>query len=128
LASKVTNETSMKRAQIKRPHTQWTPERIETMQSRPDLSAAALAEMLGTTAQAVRQARSRFGRFPPRGGSLCICCDERPVWVESAAARTARLCKGCYLREREQRLKERQLELRVRQRAFRLNREKNNGA
>ena len=74
----------------------------------PELTAAELAALLpGRTVQAVKRQRSRIGRFPEQDAPrLCIRCDDRPVWAESAKARKWGLCKGCFVEEEERRISE----------------------
>lgn len=102
----------------------WTPERIRTLHACGNRSAKEAAKRLGCSVNAVYHARQRYGRFAPEPSGLCVVCDSRPVWAESKGALRMRCCKGCYLREQERRLEEEQLELRVRQRAFRLRKER----
>ena len=78
---------------------QWTPTDISFLRNHPDMTADELAEALGRTRSSVECGRHRFGRYPARGEHLCVCCEERVVYVESPTARKWRLCKGCYLRE-----------------------------
>jgi len=96
-------------ANTKRTHTyvKWEPYMVEVLQRHPDMTAAELADLMGLTVESVRCARKRFGRWPGRVDGLCIVCDERPVWRESAKARAMRLCKGRYIREERRRDEER---------------------
>ena len=77
------------------------------MQAHPERTAAEIAAELRVTPSAVRHARQRYGRFPPRADGLCIVCDARPVFDTSAQAKKWRLCKGCYLEERKRRSRRR---------------------
>lgn len=92
---------------------------IGRMQAHPERTAAELAAELRVTPSAVRHARQRYGRFPPRTDGLCIVCDARPVFDTSAQAKKWRLCKGCYLAERKRRLEEEAESNRIRQAAHR---------
>lgn len=76
------------------------------------MTSAALAARMGTTAEAVRHARSRYGRYPV---GVCSACGERPVWKDSRRAARLGLCKGCFLKEEARRLEEDAEAARVRQ-------------
>lgn len=97
----------------------WSDEMIRRMQAHPERTAAEIAAELRVTPSAVRHARQRYGRFPPRADGLCIVCDARPVFTTSAQAKAWRLCKGCYLEERKRRLEEEAESNRIRQAAHR---------
>ena len=88
----------------------------------PEANAVELARMLpGRSAEAVRCARKRFGRYNRAMADLsgvCVCCDARPVWEGSPRARAMRLCKGCFLEEMERREGERTRANAERQRRF----------
>lgn len=86
----------------------WTDGEIATILRNPGMTAKQLAALLpGRSVQAVKRKRSRIGRFPGDGGAgLCVRCDERPVWSESAHGRAWRMCKGCTLAEEQQRIDE----------------------
>lgn len=85
----------------------WSPGDLATLWAHPDMGSAELAALMGRTAESVRCARKRHGRFSHSGAgadaALCVVCDERVVWEESDQAAAMRLCKGCYLREMRQR-------------------------
>lgn len=93
----------------------WTRERVAELKRHPDMTSAELAEAMGSTAAAIRHARSRFGRWPSGTDGLCVVCDARPVFSESREARRWGLCKACYLAERERRAAEEAESARVRQ-------------
>lgn len=115
---------STKRTQhIARRYERWTPERVRKLQRYPDATSQEAASLLSTTPEAVRHARSRYGRWPASPGDICGVCGERPVWAESAAARALHLCKGCWLEEKARRLDERREEARLRQRELRIRRQ-----
>lgn len=115
---------STKRTQkSKRRYERWTPERVRKLQRYPDATSQEAASLLSTTPEAVRHARSRYGRWPASPGDICSVCGERPVWAESAAARALHLCKGCWLEEKARRLDERREEARLRQRELRIRRQ-----
>ena len=98
----------------------WTPDRVSFMQGHPDWTAALIAQEMGTTVGAVEYARKRYGRFAPADASgLCVVCDERPVFEASREAERLRLCKGCWLKERQQRIDEERESARLRQAAKR---------
>ena len=97
---------STKRTQkSKRRYERWTPERVRKLQRYPDATSQEAASLLSTTPEAVRHARSRYGRCPASPGDICGVCGERPVWAESAAARALHLCKGCWLEEKALRIR-----------------------
>ena len=119
-----TTVPSTKRTQhISRRYERWTPERVRKLQRYPDATSQEAASLLSTTPEAVRHARSRYGRWPASPGDICGVCGERPVWAESAAARALHLCKGCWLEEKARRLDERREEARLRQRELRIRRQ-----
>lgn len=97
----------------------WTDEMIRRMQAHPERTAAEIAADLRVTPSAVRHARQRYGRFSTGADGLCIVCDARPVFDTSAQAKKWRLCKGCYLAERNRRLEEEAESNRIRQAAHR---------
>lgn len=73
----------------------------------PDMTAEELARLLPRhSPKAIRNRRSRLGRWSRVRAPLCSRCDERPVWTESPRARKMGLCKGCYLHEMEHRSRE----------------------
>lgn len=88
---------------------------VARMQAHPDMTAAEIARLLGVSVSAARHARSRYGRYRAGSAGLCVVCDSRPVFVESPQARRWRLCKGCYLKERDRREREERDSARVRQ-------------
>lgn len=96
-------------ATTKRTHkyVRWQPYMVDVLHRHPDMEAAELAELMGLTVESVRSARKRFGRFGKGTRGLCIVCDSRPVWAESAKAKRMGLCKGCYLTEMRKRDEER---------------------
>lgn len=96
----------------RRAYRPWTDGRVREMQRHPEMTSAALAELMGTTACAIRHARQRYGRYPK--GTCCVC-GERPVWGESRRARRMGLCKGCFLMEEARRVREGAESDRVRQ-------------
>ena len=55
--------------------------------------------------KAIRNQRSRVGRYSPDAVPLCQRCGEHPVWEEAADARRWGLCKACALEERAWRSK-----------------------
>ena len=119
-----TTVPSTKRTQkSKKRYERWTPERVRKLQRYPDATSQEAASLLSTTPEAVRHARSRYGRWPASPGDICGVCGERPVWAESAAARALHLCKGCWLEEKARRLDERREEARLRQRELRIRRQ-----
>ena len=93
----------------------WDAEAVRVLHAHPDWTCEELAEVLGTTAKSVESARHRFGRFGGNADALCVVCDSRPVFAESRQAKRMRLCKGCYLKERERRLQEERESVAVRQ-------------
>lgn len=86
----------------------WTEREIATIKRHPEMTARELASLLpGRSVQAVKRKRTRLGRFPKReDAGLCVACDERPIWAESAHGRAWRMCKGCTLSEEQRRLDE----------------------
>lgn len=71
------------------------------------MTAGELARLLPRhSPSAIRNRRSRKGRWSRVRTPLCSRCDERPVWTESPRARKMGLCKGCYLHEMEHRARE----------------------
>ena len=119
-----TTVPSTKRTQhYKKRYERWTPERVRKLQRYPDATSQEAASLLSTTPEAVRHARSRYGRWPSSPGDICGVCGERPVWAESAAARALHLCKGCWLEEKARRLDERREEVRLRQQELRIRRQ-----
>lgn len=87
-------------------YAKWKPYMVRTMQRHPDMTAAELGELMGLTAESIRQARKRFGRWSKGTDALCVMCDERPVWGTSKAARQLRLCKHCFTVEERRRQEE----------------------
>lgn len=84
----------------------WTWKELETMWQHPDWTSEELHEIIPRhTAAAIKLQRHRSGRWK-RGAPLCCMCEERPVWMESPAAKRYGLCKGCYLDEERLRLEE----------------------
>lgn len=110
------NEPSAKKAQKgHRAYRRWSEEEKRVLWEHPGMSSAALAAIMpGRSPVSVRRARARFGRTDGTIAGLCVRCDDRPVWGESARARKMRLCKGCYLREEAMRLEEERESARVR--------------
>lgn len=80
-------------------YARWTPADVSFLRQHPDMTAAEIGEALGRSASSVECARHRFGRYPAKGDTLCVVCEERVVYAESPTARRWGLCKGCYLRE-----------------------------
>ena len=73
----------------------------------PDMTAEELSVLIPRhSPQAIRNRRSRKGRWSKVRVPLCSRCDERPAWRESPKARAMGLCKGCYLHEMEHRRRE----------------------
>lgn len=107
----------------------WTPAELAVLLANPGMTAGELAALLpGRSARAVREKRKRAGRWQ-MAGRLCIACDARPVYAESATALSWGLCKECYLDERERRLDEerRSAALRQRERTWRNGAQRNEG-
>ena len=104
----------------------WSEAELAWLHAHPDLtSAQAAVHLPGRTAQAVRHARMRFGRFQHDGRrEVCFMCRDRPVWADSREAVARGLCKACFLRAREQEAREEALHNRVRQVEFRARRRK----
>lgn len=86
----------------------WTGAEIEKLLDHPDLTAGELRDMFlpNRTEMAIRKKRHQLGRY--RKGTIPTCkrCEERPVWAESARAKSWGYCKGCYLDELERRTAE----------------------
>ena len=102
----------------------WSDAELAWLHAHPELtSGQAAAHLPGRTAQAVRHARMRFGRFGHDGRrEVCFMCRDRPVWADSREAVSRGLCKACFLRAREQEAREEALHNRVRQVEFRARR------
>lgn len=102
----------------------WSEAELAWLHAHPELtSGQAAAHLPGRTAQAVRHARMRFGRFGHDGRrEVCFMCRDRPVWADSREAVSRGLCKACFLRAREQEAREEALHNRVRQVEFRARR------
>lgn len=88
---------------------------VRTLHRHPDMTAPELGDLMGLTADSVRMARKRYGRWTAHSDAICVLCDQRPVWRESARARGMRLCKACYLAEMRKRSEEDRESARVRQ-------------
>ena len=99
----------------------WSDDEVEAIVMNPGMTAAELSGLLpGRSVRAIREKRKRVGRWR-MAGRICVACDSRPVYAESAQALAWGLCKECYLDERERRLDEerRSAALRQRERTWR---------
>lgn len=84
----------------------------------PDWTARELHELIPRhTVKAIKDHRTKIGRYNPSRVGVCVVCGERPIFAESAEAFRYGLCKACYLRERERREQEEAWSGRIRQRA-----------
>lgn len=70
---------------------------VRTLHGHPDMTAGELGELMGLTAESIRCARKRYGRFIT--GPVCGMCNERPVWATSPMAKRYGLCHACYIEE-----------------------------
>ena len=94
----------------------WSDDELAVLEMNPGMTAVELSALLPRrSARAIREKRKRIGRWR-MAGRICIVCDSRPVYAESAQAREWGLCKSCYLDERERRLGEERRSAAVRQR------------
>lgn len=110
---------STKRAHGPSSRPRWSAQELQILRAHPDMTSGQLARLLpGRTPAAVRHMRMRAGRWGQPLGGLCICCDARPVWEESARAQAMRLCKGCYIEEMGRRLDEQPAANALRQKVF----------
>lgn len=100
----------------RRPRRPCTKEEIERVQGMAGATSLEVEAATGIDARRVRYIRWKYGRGWDQSRGLCVCCDERPVWRESARARAMGLCKGCYLREMLRRDDEARMAAKVRQR------------
>lgn len=98
---------STKSTQKSRGYERWTEREDRVLLGHPEMTAEELARLLPRRSpKAIRNRRSRKGRWSKSRVPLCSRCDERPVWQESPRARSMGLCKGCYLHEMEHRSRE----------------------
>lgn len=94
----------------------WSDAEVAVIVMNPAMTAGELSELLpGRSVRAIREKRKRVGRWR-MAGRICVACDSRPVYAESAQAREWGLCKRCYLDERELRLAEERRNAAIRQR------------
>lgn len=102
----------------------WTWREIEVMWQHPDWTSGELHELIPRhTPKAIRQQRSRMGRWHANAAPLCCKCEQRVVWLESAKAKRYGLCKGCFLDEERMRLEDEARHAAVRQRRRRSSRQ-----
>ena len=83
-------------------YTPWTPADEDVIRRHPEMTAKALARLLGRSYESVRRKRTALGGRNA-GMRLCCVCGMRPVWQESKAASKMGLCRGCYNDEAEAR-------------------------
>lgn len=94
----------------------WSDDEVAVITMNPGMTSVELSELLpGRSVRAIREKRKRVGRWR-MAGRVCVACDSRPVYAESAQAREWGLCKRCYLDERELRLAEERRNAAIRQR------------
>lgn len=85
----------------------WKPEEIAKLRSHPEMTAGELSRIIPRhSEEAIRQMRSRMGRYSSQAVPTCAACGQRPVWVESPRARKYGFCEGCFLEEERRRLED----------------------
>lgn len=98
-----------------REHRPVEEEEVAEVQALPYATAREVADALGMEVGRVRYIRKRYGRGWDRASEICVVCDQRHVWDESAQARSMHLCKACYLAEMRRRDEEERESAAVRQ-------------
>lgn len=82
--------------------TPWYSTELDTMWAHPDMTAEELHELIPRhSPKAIRNMRSRAGRYNLRAVPMCQRCGEHPVAVEDPWAKARWLCAACALEEKD---------------------------